>query len=85
MTPDDTLPGCKLRYCRRSTDRHALLLASLGFSHFLDGAGINGFQARLLLLHLLLTDGRRRPATTKTFPLNFDLNAGRLSAQKRCC
>ena len=47
-----------------ATDRHTLLLTRLGFSHLLDGPRIDCFQARLLFLHFLLSNGRWRPAFT---------------------
>ena len=43
------------------TDRHALLLAGLGFRNLLDGPCINDSQAILLSLHILLADGCGRP------------------------
>lgn len=46
------------------TDRHSLLLAGLCFCDLLDGSGINGSQAVLLSLDLLLADGCGRPILT---------------------
>ena len=43
------------------TDRHAFLLAGLGFRNLLDGPGIDGSQAIFLSLNFLLADGCRRP------------------------
>lgn len=43
------------------TDRHAFLLAGLGFRNLLDRPGIDGSQAIFLSLNFLLADGCRRP------------------------